>query len=88
MSGLLGKSGADSVAFHLGLEKVSGNPAAFHDGLTSMLGGPAAVIETMIIKSLYNKLGLWFNEAEGFDFVKLTSEARATGLAVVAGGAS
>jgi hypothetical protein len=51
-----------------------------------MLGEPAKVIETVIIKSLYNQLGLPFSESGNFDFVRNATEARAIAAAPRAGG--
>lgn len=78
MKGALGQSGADSIVYHLHLKKFGNDLGAFHSGLASLLGDPAVVIETLIIKSLYSRLGLQFDEGENLDFVRRANYAKVT----------
>lgn len=76
MKGALGQSGTDSIVYHLHLKMLGNDLGAFHSGLTSLLGDPAVVIETLIIKSLYSRLGLQFDEGKNLDFVRRANEAK------------
>lgn len=79
---VLGKSGRDAVYFHLQnlyslkKEDVLEKPEAFVESLRKIFGAGAKVIEKAILKSLYDKLGLNYEEKENWNFVTYLNEAK------------
>ncbi|MEM3731259.1 MAG: hypothetical protein QW667_03855 [Candidatus Bathyarchaeia archaeon] len=71
---ILGDSGRKAIYFHLQKlhslkrEDIPNNPEAFAKGLREIFGVGAEVIEKAIIKVLYDKLGLKFEERKGYTF--------------------
>jgi len=61
---------------HLKLEEIVEKPEVFSVGLERMLKSGAIVIEKMILKNLYSKLGLKFEEKEGYEFSDYIKELR------------
>jgi hypothetical protein len=53
---------------HLKLEEIAEKPEAFSAGLERLMVSAAQVIENLILKNLYRKLGLKFVEKEGYEF--------------------
>jgi len=53
---------------HLKLEEIAEKPEVFSAGLERLLGSGASVIENLILKNLYRKLGLKFEEKKGYEF--------------------
>ena len=53
---------------HLKLEEIADKPEVFSAGLERLLGSGAPVIERLILKNLYRKLGLKFEEKPGYEF--------------------
>ena len=53
---------------HLKLEEIAEKPEVFSAGLERLLGSGALVIENLILKNLYRKIGLKFEEKPGYEF--------------------
>jgi len=51
-------------------------PGAFSSGLRRLLGSGATVIEILIAKNLYHKVGLKFREKKGYEFPDYINELK------------
>lgn len=78
----LGESGRKAVYFHLqntfsvNKEEIPNNPKAFSEGLQRIFGLGASVIEKAIIKSLYRKLGVEYEEKKDYNFLAYIDDAK------------
>jgi len=63
-------------SFRLKWDEIAEKPEVFSDGLERLLGSAAPVIEKMILKNLYSKLELKFEEKEGYGFSDYIKELR------------
>ena len=81
---VLGESGRQMIFFHLEKScsikrhEIPKKPEAFAAGLEKIFGAGASVIEKLIVKSLYSKLGLKYEDKEErpfADYVKNVKEA-------------
>ena len=61
---------------HLKREEIAEKPEVFSAGLERLMSSGAPVIENLILKSLYSKLGLEFEEKEGYEFSDYIKELR------------
>ena len=61
---------------HLRREEIAERPEIFSAGLEMLMVSAAQVIEKMIVKRLYSKLGLRFREREGYEFSDYVKELR------------
>jgi len=61
---------------HLKLEEFAEKPEVFSAGLERLMGSAARVIEQMILKNLYRRLGLKFEEKKGYGFPDYIKELR------------
>lgn len=61
---------------HLKREEIAEKTEVFSAGLERMLGSGALVIEKLMLKNLYRKLGLKFTEKEGYGFSDYVKELR------------
>ena len=61
---------------HLKREEIAENPEVFSTGMKKLLGSGAPVIEKLILKNLCHKLGLKFEEKEGYAFSDYIKEFR------------
>lgn len=57
-------------------EEVAEKTKVFSAGLEKLLGSAAPVIEKMILKNLYRKLELKFEEKKGYEFSNYVKELR------------
>lgn len=77
----LGESGRHMVFYHLERNysikrhEIPKNPEAFIAGLERIFGAGASVLKKMILKSMYSKLGLKYEEKEGRTFTDYLKEA-------------
>jgi len=62
--------------YHLKLEEIAGKTEDFSAGLEMLLSSAASVIERLVLKSLYSKLGLRFEEKVGYRFSDYIKELR------------
>ncbi len=71
----LGESGREAIYFHLQSlcslkrEDISDKPEIFVEGLRKIFGVGAEVIEGAIVRSLYVKLGLTYEENKDYSFL-------------------
>ena len=61
---------------HLKREEIAEKPDVFSAGLERLLGSGAPVIEILILKNLYRKLGLKSEEKKGYEFSDYIKELR------------
>ena len=61
---------------HLKREEIAEKPEVFSVGLERLLGSAAPVIEKLILKNLYSKLELKFEEKKGCEFSDYIKELR------------
>jgi len=61
---------------HLKREEIAEKPEVFSAGLERLMVSAAQVIENLILKNLYSKLGLKFEEKEGYEFSDYIKELR------------
>jgi hypothetical protein len=57
-------------------EEIAQNPEVFSSGLEKLLGSAAPVVERLILKNLYLKLGLRFKEKKGCRFPDYVKELK------------
>ena len=62
---------------HLKREEIAKKPEIFSAGLESLLVSAARVIENLILRKLYRKLGLKFEEKKGYEFSEYIKELKA-----------
>jgi hypothetical protein len=62
--------------YRLNLRRIAEEPEDFSAGLERFLGSAAPVMEKMILKNLYSKLELKFEEKEGYKFSDYVKELR------------
>ncbi|NWG10829.1 hypothetical protein HXY33_03635 [Candidatus Bathyarchaeota archaeon] len=78
----LGESGRKAVYFHLQniyslkKEDIADKPEVFAEGLRKIFGVGAAVIEKATVKSLYEKLGIKYEEKKNHDFMTYIRDAQ------------
>ena len=66
---------------HLKLEEFAEKPEVFSAGLERLMGSGAKVIEILVLKKLYRKLGLKFEEKKGYGFPDYIKELRKSAVA-------
>jgi len=80
--GTLGESGKHMIFFHLdksySIKKhdIPKRPEAFAEGLKKIFGAGASVLERLILRSLYSKLGLEIENVESRPFVDYVNYVR------------
>ena len=78
----LGESGKHMIFFHLDKSysvkrhEIPKKPEAFARGLEKIFGAGASVLERLIVKSLYSKLGLEYEDVESRPFVDYVNHVR------------
>lgn len=78
----LGESGREAIYFHLQnlcslkREDIPHETKTFVEGMREIFGVGAEVIERSIVKSLYRKLGLKYEEKEGYGFLAYLNYAK------------
>jgi len=87
--GTLGESGRHMIFFHLDKSysikkhEIPKKPEAFARGLEKVFGVGASVLERLIVKSLYSKLGLEYEDVESRLFVDYVNHVKETNDAEV-----
>jgi len=78
----LGESGKHMIFFHLDKSysvkrhDILKKPEAFARGLEKIFGAGASVLESLIVKSLYSKLGLEYEDVKSLPFVDSVNHVR------------
>jgi hypothetical protein len=79
---VLGESGRQMIFFHLEKShsikrhEIPKKPEAFAAGLEKIFGAGAAVIEKLIVKSLYSKLGIKYEDKEERPFAEYVNDLK------------
>jgi hypothetical protein len=79
---VLGESGRHMIFFHLEKScsvkrhEIPKKPEAFAEGLEKIFGAGASVIEKLIVKSLYLKLGLKYEDKEERPFADYVNDLK------------
>ncbi|MCS4539436.1 MAG: hypothetical protein HYU03_01935 [Thaumarchaeota archaeon] len=68
MTNVLGQGGMQAALYHLKLDQHGKNPKEFHENLHTIFKDGATILEKVIIKELYLRLGMPYREREPFDF--------------------
>lgn len=80
---ILGESSRKAIFFHLQntysltREDIPSKPEVFVEGLRRIFGVGAKVIEESIVRSLYIKLGIKYNEKKNADLLDYLNDLRA-----------
>jgi len=80
--GTLGESGRHMIFFHLDRSysikrhEIPKRPEAFAQGLEKIFGAGASVLEKLIIKNLYSKLGLKYEDREDRPFADYIKDVK------------
>ncbi|KPV64296.1 MAG: hypothetical protein AOA66_0256 [Candidatus Bathyarchaeota archaeon BA2] len=61
---------------HLKLEEIAEKPEVFSAGLEKLLSSGASVIEKLVLKNMYHKLELKFEEKKGYGFSDYVKKLR------------
>jgi len=81
---VLGESGRQMIFFHLDKSysikkrEIPKKPEAFATGLEKIFGAGASVLEKLIVKSLYSKLGLKYEDKEDRPFADYVKNVKET----------
>lgn len=73
---VIGERGMKAILFHIELGDYLEDPARLHRDLLTIFGRGAEHIEKRIVKELFGRLNLPFEEKESFDFGKSVVQAR------------
>lgn len=79
---VLGESGRQMIFFHLEKShsikrhEIPKKPEAFATGLEKIFGAGATVLEKLIVKSLYSKLGLKYEDKEERPFADYVNDVK------------
>ena len=79
---VLGESGRQMIFFHLEKShsikrhEIPKKPEAFATGLEKIFGAGASVLEKLIVKSLYSKLGLKYEDKESRPFADYVNDVK------------
>ncbi|MBI2185051.1 MAG: hypothetical protein HYU39_08855 [Thaumarchaeota archaeon] len=73
---VLGTSGMQAVLLNLELSRFAGKPRDFHRRLSHVFGDGAVALEAAIVKELYRKLGIQYNNDVSFDFLTSISSCK------------
>jgi len=76
LKNVTGESGMKAILFHIELSHYIEDAGEFHKNLYEMFGDGAIILEKMIAKELFRKLGLPYSERSDFDFKKCVNEAK------------
>jgi len=80
--GVLGESGRQMIFFHLEKSysikrhEIPRKPEAFAAGLEKIFGAGASVLEKLIVKSLYSKLGIKYEDKEERPFAEYVNNLK------------
>ena len=72
----MGESGRQAVLLNVELTHHTSNPEVFHRNLHGIFNDGALILEKVIIKELFRKLGVPYEEKSDFDFVGHVNHAK------------
>ena len=73
---VLGDSPTKAVLFRVQFTQCIDDPEGFHRNLTSIFGEPAAIIEKAMIKELFQRIGLPYEDGPNFEFISYVNLAK------------
>ena len=73
---VLGEVGLKAILLNMESGHYIDDPGEFHRGLHSILGSGAVVLERAIVKELFSRLNLPYEERSDFDFAECVATAR------------
>jgi hypothetical protein len=76
LESVLGKSCTRAIVFHIELGDYIDDAGEFHRNLYALLGLGALVLEKVIVKELFRRLDIPYEERGNFDFAGCVNEAR------------
>jgi len=76
LENVLGENGMKVVVLNIELNRCTGNPEALHRSLYDLFNDGAFVLEKVIVKELFRKLGLPYEERIDLDFVRCVDHAK------------
>lgn len=75
MRDLLGGTGAQATLFHIGLSHYESETREFHVRLYSIFRTGSATVERMIVRDLYKRLNIPFDDWSDFDYERSVAYA-------------
>jgi hypothetical protein len=75
LADLLGKSASDAIISHVPIEDAARAPETFHSNLESIFHPGALIVEHIILRELYRRLGAQFVERSGTTFAECMHDA-------------
>ena len=81
LKNVLGESGMNVILLNIELDKCTNNPEALHMSLQDVFKDGACVLEKVIVKELFRKLGIPYGENIDLDFVGYVNHAKERFLA-------
>ena len=76
LKNVIGESPMKAAIYHIGFSRSTASPEEFSGGLRRVFGPGSAVLEKIVAKELYQRLGLRFQDANNFDFASYVKRAR------------
>jgi hypothetical protein len=76
LKNVMGESGMKAILFHIKLGHYIEDAGEFDRNMYQMFGDGAIVIEKLIAKELFKRLGLSYSERSNFDFKRCVDEGR------------
>jgi len=73
---ILGEGGMKVVLFNIELHRYAEHPGELHENLYAIFGNGAFVLEKAIVKELFRRLNMSYEEASDFDFARYVDQAR------------
>ena len=73
---LIGKNTTKLLLFHFKLDQNIANPREFHRRLELLLSEGAMILEKSIVRELYRRLNISYDEASPFEFEKCVDRAK------------
>jgi len=76
LKSILGESGMKVVLFNMELHRYAEHPGELHKNLYAIFGNGAFALEKVIVKELFRRLNMPYEEASDFDFARCVNQAR------------
>jgi hypothetical protein len=76
LENIMGERGLKAILFHIDLGNYLEDPSRLHRDLCTIFGVGAEHLEKLMVKELFRRLNLRFEENGNFDFGKCVEQAR------------
>ena len=73
---ILGRDARLVLSYHIPSSLIGDDPRRFHERLCALVKGPAGTLEYLVVKEVYERLGVRFLENGPLDFLKSIQEAK------------